>query len=187
LLLSAAAYAQTQPGPQDTPTPEAIAAGASAQPQQAPQDAPAPEAVPAVCDAHQELIATKVGGPKFNVHLLVEDFSGSSAFRFAAAEVIRAYFSERIAIASDSPFVLYITGTDLEEDRQTYDVSLRVYIRHPLMLDTTTKLLTGHFQVADAGASISGTEHYRARKVKEDIHQVLSDFLSAWDKEDVLK
>lgn len=137
-------------------------------------------------DAASALAATAVSDsakPPYKLSVVVENIDGSDSFRFAAAEVVRQYFSDFLTIDPQGAFILYIAGTDKlgVSGAQYIDVRVVTFSNHSLIAGETIVPLRGQFIIAYAGKAMTGySAEERTQIVRELLYKVLSEFRSSW-------
>ena len=122
---------------------------------------------------------------KLKIGILVENIDGQDSFRFAAAEVIRTQFSERLQIEPQSNLTLYVGGTNptAQTQAQAITFGVKAYITHFAAAGGQQRALRGSFEIAtDAMVLQRYTEERRVQLVKEEVYAVLSNFLKQWDE-----
>lgn len=99
-------------------------------------------------------------GTKQKIHILTEDIDGATSFQFAAAEVIKTYFSDWLEVDPQSSLILYITGTNSIQlpygDVQQIEAAIRLPVNQLLTIGGERRTLDGSFEAASAGSVLKG-------------------------------
>lgn len=143
----------------------------------------------------KSLYVTSLGSDpqKMKITLIVEDIDGADSFRFAAAEVIRTQFSERLGVDTTGTLKLWIHGTKAGvlaqgNDYQGINVTLYVPTVSYFQVGQETRQLVTSAVLADSGGTfIAYTSEQKTQVVRELTYKVLSQFFSDWDKSSVTK
>jgi len=111
----------------------------------------------------EQLYSVKVGeSPSLqNISIVVEDIDGSTSYQFAAAEVIRSYFSDFLAISSAAPLSLHITGINSMQigygsNVQSIQVEVLLPASQTLTAGSQNRLLSGTLHLAFGGGTMKG-------------------------------
>ena len=125
------------------------------------------------------------------IQILVENISGSDAYRFATAEVIRTHFSETLKIEPRAALVLHISGTQLagstDDLSKTIEVSVYAIVQHRFLTGKEEPhLVIGAFEFASDGVNlVNFSSAATSQVVREKVYKVLSDFLKKWNESKV--
>lgn len=138
----------------------------------------------------ETIYSVQVGdAPKIQkISILVEDIDGSTAYQFAAAEVIRSYFADSLSTVSGSDLTLHIGGTksmalSYGADVQSIDVEVAVPANQTLAVGDEKRLIHGSLQLASGGGTLKGySQAEKTQAVREYIYKVLSEYKQKWDQ-----
>jgi hypothetical protein len=125
---------------------------------------------------------------KLKISFIVEDIDGADAFRFAAAEVVRTYFSQVLTVDPSAKLALWINGTKKGElhsgqDFQSIGVEIYVVTYHRLSAGDVTRAVVGSFLLArSSGTYVGYTPERKAQEVRQMTYKVISEFLEKWDR-----
>lgn len=117
------------------------------------------------------------------IQLVVEHFDGSLPIPLAAADVIRAHFSESLQVLPEALLHLYVTGTDRtgRTGAQSVEVSIRARLPHRFLAGKGEHFVFGTFVFAEKGrVLVNYTEQETAQSVREMTYEVISEFLRDW-------
>jgi hypothetical protein len=125
-------------------------------------------------------------GQRLKISIVSEDFPGADAFQYAAAEVVRTQFSDKLEIEPNSTLELYLTGTSplplgSGGDAQGYDVEVQAIVPHRFAIGEQGKRVYGTFVFSKAGGTVTGyTMDQKTQVYREEVYKVLSDFFQQW-------
>ncbi len=120
--------------------------------------------------------------------IVVEDIDGSTAYEFAAAEVVRTYFADSLAVAPGSDLTLHIAGTksmalSYGADVQSIEVEVTVPANQTLVVGDEKRLIYGSLRLAYGGGTLKGySQQEKAQAVREYIYKALSEYKEKWEK-----
>jgi hypothetical protein len=138
----------------------------------------------------QMIYSVQVGdSPKQQkISIVVEDIDGSTAYEFAAAEIIRTYFADSWTTVTGSSLTLHISGTKLMAlsygaDVQSVHVEVTVPASQTLVVGDEKRLIYGSLQLASEGGTMKGySQQEKAQAVREYIYKALSEYKGKWEK-----
>lgn len=129
------------------------------------------------------------GGKPLSIRLVVEKFDGADSYRYAAAEVVRANFSEWLTVSPKSDLELYITGTQWiplapAREGQNVEIEMKTYGRRLFVTGTNENHSpVGAFIISREREFFQNyTGEERVQAVKELVYKVISDFLKKWQE-----
>lgn len=148
-------------------------------------------------------------GGRMKIGFLIEHITWSDEYRRAAADVIQSQFSNNFVVAGDQTLgvlILYISGTSVVSNGAQY-VSVRLQADsselllpengnsvndlHVAKIGDPIRLMSGSLVFAEEGVLLPPIEQgtpfelwqaIRIEAIRGKVHDVLSEFVAAWDK-----
>ena len=143
----------------------------------------------AAMELQQLIYSVKVGdAPKIQkISIVVEDIDGSTSYQFAAAEVIRTYFSDFLVVDPDSNLTLHIGGIKSMAvgygDVQSLDVEVYTGANQTIVVGEDKRLLFGRLELASEGGTLRNySPQDKSQAVREYIYKALSKYREKWEK-----